>query len=80
MYGAAEIEPSEEGEVPVKEVAQVAKRHVQVLATLEFKTTKLCAGAGKKQTSVVRTQGASELGPPMLRALASAKEVKGCEC
>ena len=46
MYGSAHIEPNGKGEptVSVQDVAKIVKRHVQVIATREYNTTKLCAG------------------------------------
>ena len=45
MYGNAHVEPTGKGEVPlpVKEIAQLAKKYVKVLMTPEYYTTKKCA-------------------------------------
>ena len=45
MYGNAHVEPTGKGEVPVpvKEIAQSAKKYVKVLMTPEHNTTKKCA-------------------------------------
>jgi len=45
MYGNAHVEPTGKGEVPVpvKEIAQSAKKYVKVLMTPEYNTTKKCA-------------------------------------
>jgi len=50
MYGSATIESTGKGEtaVAVKDVAEAAKRYVTVIATPEFRTTKLCASCWKE--------------------------------
>ena len=50
MHSSAPIEPNGKGEltVPVQDIAKIAKRHVQVIATPEYNTTKLCAGCWKE--------------------------------
>jgi transposase len=50
MHGIAHVDPSgkEEPTEPVQDVAKIAKRQVQVLATPEHNTTTLCAGCQKE--------------------------------
>jgi len=50
MYVSAHIEPNSKREptVPTQDVAKIAKRHLQVIATRAYKTTKLYAGCWKE--------------------------------
>jgi len=50
MHSSAPIEPNGKGEltVPVQGVAKIARRHVEVIATLERNATKFCAGWWKE--------------------------------
>jgi hypothetical protein len=68
MHGIAHVDPSgkEEPTEPVQDVAKIAKRQVQVLATPEHNTTQQrCAQvARRRHRSVGSAIGASGADPP----------------
>ena len=66
MYGSVHVEPDSKGEptVPAQDVAKIAKRHVQVIATREQNTTKLCAGCWRKATKCGKRHQSIGSGPP----------------
>ena len=66
MYGSVHVAPDSTGEpaVPAQDVAKIAKRQVQVIATREYNTPKLCAGCWRKTTKRWKRHQSVESGPP----------------
>ena len=86
MHGIAHVDPSgkEEPTEPVQDVAKIAKRRVQVLATPEHNTTQhnnAVRGLPEGGTEVWAAPSEHQVQiHRMRRAAAKVQERQGCEC